>query len=311
MRPFLVRRLIQSALLLWVLMTLTFGLVRLTPGGPDAALLEQPNLEQADIDRMRERFGLNDPLPLAYGKWLANAVRLDFGRSYHYLRPPADLIAERLWPTIQLGLLAYSIALLGVPLGLAAALRHGQPSDLFIRLLTVLGEAVPTWWLGLVVIVLLSSTIGWFPNGQGQGGPHIWLAHIIVPATVLALGSLVSFTRFTRAQVLEVLGQDFVRTAHGKGLVERTVLTSHVLRNALLPVVTLLGALLPALVSGAALTEGIFNWPGLGRLYLDAAFTRDYPLLLAILTLITAATLLGTLLADLSYGLIDPRIRYH
>jgi len=131
-----------------------------------------------------------------------------------------------------------------------------------------------------------------------------------VPAAVLALGSLVSFTRFTRAQVLEVLGQDFVRTARGKGLVERTVLSQHILRNALLSIVTLLGALFPALVSGAALTEGIFNWPGMGRLYLDAAFTRDYPLLLAILTLVSAATLLGTLLADLSYGLIDPRIRY-
>jgi peptide/nickel transport system permease protein len=310
MRQFLVRRLIQSALLLWVLMTVTFVLVRLTPGGPDAALLEQPNLEQADIERIRERFGLNDPWPVAYGKWLASVLRLDFGRSYHYLRPPTEIIRERLWPSVQLGALAVAISLLGIPLGLCAALNRGRAPDLLIRVFTVLGDAMPNWWLGLVIIVLLASTIGWFPNGQGQGGLLDWLRHIIVPATILGLGGLVTFTRYVRTQVLETLGQDYVRTARSKGLLETVVVNRHVLRASLLPVVTVLGALLPTLVSGAAITEGIFNWPGMGRLYLEAAFTRDYPLLLAIITLLTAATLLGTLLADLLYGFVDPRIRY-
>lgn len=310
MRQFLIRRLIQAVILLWLLMTFTFVLVRATPGGPEAALLQQPNLEQADIERIRERFGLNDPLPIAYGKWLASAVRLDFGRSYHYLRPPMDIIGERLWPSVQLGLMAFGIALLGIPLGVYAALNRGKAPDLVIRFFTVVGDATPNWWMALVIIVVLATTIGWFPNGQGRDGPLSWFQHIIIPAAILGLGGMVLFTRYVRSQVLEVLGQDYVRTARAKGLVELTVTRRHVLRSALLPVVTLMGGILPALVSGAAITEGIFNWPGMGRLYLEAAYTRDYPVLLAVLTLVTAATLLGTLLADIAYGWVDPRIKY-
>lgn len=310
MRRFLVRRLIQCALLLWLLMTFTFVLVRLTPGGPEAALFDQPNIEQAAIDRLRERFGLNDPLPVAYAKWLGNAIRFDFGRSYHYLRPPLDVIRERLGPTLQLGAAAYAIALLGIPLGVLAALHRGRLPDISIRVLTVVGDAAPNWWMALVIILVLSAVFGWFPQGQGREGPIDWLRHIIVPALILGLGGVVAFTRFVRSQVLEVIGLDHVRTARAKGLPDFLVNSRHVLRNALLPVVTLLGGLLPALISGAAITEGIFNWPGMGRLYLEAALTRDYPLLLAIITLLTAATLLGTLLADILYGYVDPRIRY-
>lgn len=310
MQRFLIRRLIESALILWLLMTFTFALTRLTPGGPEAALLEQPNIEQADIERLRERFGLNDPLPVAYMKWLRSAVRLDFGRSYHYLRPPLDVMKERLWPTVQLGLVAYAIALLGIPLGVCAALYRGRPPDIAIRVFTVAGDAMPNWWMALVIIVLLSSLFGWFPHGQGHGSPVAWFKHIIVPALILGLGGTVTFTRYVRSQVLEVLGQDYVRTARAKGLPEFAVTSRHVLRNALLPVVTLLGGFLPALLSGTAIMEGIFNWPGMGRLYLEAAFTRDYPLLLAIVTLLTLATLVGTLLADILYGYVDPRIRY-
>jgi len=262
--------------------------VRMTPGGPEAALLEQPNIDKADIERLRERFGLNDPLPVAYAKWLTNAARLDFGRSYQYLRAPTEIIAERIWPTIQLGGLAYGISLVGIPLGVLAALNRGKVPDLAIRFLTVLGDATPHWWMALVIIVVLASTIGWFPNGQGREGPVDWFTHIIIPALILGLGSLVKFVRYTRSQVLEVLG----------------------LRNALLPCVTLLGGILPALLSGAAVTEGIFNWPGMGRLFLEAANTRDYPLLLAIITFTTLITLLATLLADVAYGLVDPRIKY-
>lgn len=310
MRRFLIRRLIQSALLLWFLMSFTFALTRLTPGGPESALLEQPNMERVDLERLRERFGLNDPLPIAYAKWLASAVRLDFGRSYHYLRPPLDVISERLGPTVQLGLVAYAIALLGIPLGVIAAFHRGKVPDVSIRVFTVFGDAVPSWWMALVIIVVLSTLIGWFPNGMGRDGPGDWFSHIIIPALILGLGGTVAFTRFVRSQVLEVLEQDYVRTARAKGLAELRVVTRHILRNALIPVVTLLGGLLPALVSGAAITEGIFNWPGMGRLYLEAASTRDYPVLLAIITVATVATLMGTLFADVTYGYVDPRVRY-
>ncbi|HEX2033328.1 MAG TPA: ABC transporter permease [Chloroflexota bacterium] len=310
MRDFLIRRLIQSVLLLWALMSITFILVRVTPGGPESAMLEQPNLERADIERIRARFGLNDPLPVAYAKWIGNALRLDFGRSYHFLRPPLDVIKERIGPTIQLGALAAAIGLLGIPLGVMAAFYRGRPPDLVIRVFTVVGDAVPNWWLALVIIVVLASTMGWFPQGQGRGSPGAWFSYIIVPALILGLGPLVAYTRYTRSQVLEVLGHDHVRTARAKGLQEQVVASRHVLRNALIPAVTLFGGLLPGLVSGAAITEGIFNWPGMGKLFLEAALTRDYPLLLAILTLGTLATLVGTLLADVLYGFVDPRIRY-
>ncbi|MGH2370749.1 MAG: ABC transporter permease, partial [Chloroflexota bacterium] len=264
MRDFLIRRLIQSVLLLWVLMSLSFVLVRVTPGGPEAALLEQPNIEPADIERMRERFGLNDPLPVAYVKWLGSVVRLDFGRSYHYLRPPLDVIQERIWPTVQLGAMAFGIALVGIPLGMLAAFHRGRLPDFAIRIFTVVGDSAPNWWMALVLIVVLANLVGWFPQGQGRGGFVDWFRHIIIPALILGLGGVVAFTRFTRSQVLEVLGQDHVRTARAKGLPETAVARRHVLRNALTPAITLLGGLLPALVSGAAITEGIFNWPGMG-----------------------------------------------
>ena len=310
MGAFLARRLLQSVVLLWLLVTCTFILTRLTPGGPDALLLNQPNLQQADIERLREHLGLNDPLPLAYAKWVTSAVRLDFGRSYHYLRSPLDVIADRLGPTLQLMSLAYVLGLVGIPLGVISALRRGGTADLLIRVFTVVGNAVPGWWLALVAIQVLAALTGWFPNGQGTGGPLDWLAHIWLPVVLLALGPIVTFTRYARSQVLEVVEQDYVRTARAKGLPNFVVATRHILRNALLPLVTLLGYLLPGVLSGAALLEGIFNWPGTGSLYLDAASTRDYPLLLAIVTMLTIATLLGTLVADLLYAYVDPRIRY-
>jgi peptide/nickel transport system permease protein len=310
MRQFLIRRLIQSFLLLWILMTFTFALTRLTPGGPDAAFAENPRFDKADLERIRERLGLNDPLPIAYAKWVTGVLRLDFGRSYAYLRPPMEVIAERLGPTVQLGLMAYMIALLGIPLGVSAALNHRKSLDMVIRFFTVLGDAAPNWWVALVLIVLMSATIGWFPQGQGRDGIGDWFSHIIFPALILGTAGIVAYSRYVRSQVLEVVGQDYVRTARAKGLLEHTVINQHILRNALLPVVTLMGGLLPALISGAAIIEGIFNWPGMGRLYLEAASTRDYPLLLAMITLVTIATLLGTLFADLLYGFVDPRIRY-
>jgi peptide/nickel transport system permease protein len=156
----------------------------------------------------------------------------------------------------------------------------------------------------------MSSTLGWFPNGQGDATFTSWFSHIIIPAVLLGLGGLIGFTRFVRSEVLEVLNQDYVRTARAKGLAERQVQTAHVLRTALIPVVTILGGLLPSLLSGALIMEGIFNWPGMGRLFLEAASYRDYPLLLGMLLLTTVLTILGAFLADVGYGFVDPRVRY-
>jgi peptide/nickel transport system permease protein len=307
---FVIRRSIQSLVLLVIVTSGVFFLVHLTPGGPETALLQNPRIGAEQIQRVRENFGLDQPLAVQYLKWIASAARLDFGRSYFYARPATEVVAERLGPTIQLGAMSYLVALVGVPLGVIAALNRGKPTDALIRVLTTVGHSVPTWWLGLTSIVLLSSLTGWFPNGQGQGGFWEWLKYISLPALVLGLGGLVTFARFVRSGVLEVLGEDYVRTAQAKGLPWPTVTTGHVLRNALLPVITLLGSLLPLLVSGALVTEYVFGWPGIGRLFYEAATSRDYPVVLAVLTLTTFATILGTLLADIGYGLVDPRVRY-
>jgi len=307
---FIVRRLVQSVVLIFAVMTLSFFLIRLTPGGPETALLSNPRVSAETLQRMRQRFGLDDPLPIQYLKWLRNAAEFDFGRSYAYSLPVVDVIGSRVWPTFQLGLLSYGVGLLGVPLGVIAASARGRMSDTVIRVLTVVGTSVPSWWLGLSIIVLMSGTIGWFPNGQGNGSPWDWARHIILPAVLLGLGGLITFTRFVRSEVLEVISQDYVRTARAKGLAERVVQRAHILRNALIPVVTLLGSLLPALLGGAVITESIFNWPGMGRLFLEAASARDYPLLLGMLLLGTVLTIIGTFLADIGYGLVDPRVRY-
>ena len=310
MARFIVRRLIQSVVLVFAVMTLSFFLIRLTPGGPEVVLMSNPRVSAETLQRMRERFGLDDPLPVQYVKWLGSVAQLDFGRSYAYSLPVVDVISERVWPTFQLGLLSYAVGLLGVPLGVIAASARGKMSDTIIRVVTVIGTSVPTWWLGLSIIVLMSGSIGWFPNGQGDGSPWDWFRHIIIPAVLLGLGGLITFTRFVRSEVLEVITQDYVRTARAKGLEERVVQRAHILRNALIPVVTLLGSLLPALLGGAVITEAIFNWPGMGRLFLEAASSRDYPLLLGMLLLGTVLTIVGTLLADIGYGLVDPRVRY-
>jgi peptide/nickel transport system permease protein len=259
---------------------------------------------------MRQRFGLDDPLPIQYVKWLSSIAQFDFGRSYAYSLPVTDVIASRVWPTFELGLLSYGVGLVGVPLGVYAASKRGAVGDVVVRVLTVVGTSVPTWWLALSIIVLMSSTIGWFPNGQGDGSFGDWLRHVILPSVLLGLGGLITFTRFVRSEVLEVLGQDYVRTARAKGLTEYMVQRAHVLRTALIPVVTLLGGLLPSLLSGAIILETIFNWPGMGRLFFEAASSRDYPLLLGMLLMGTVLTILGTLMADIGYGLVDPRVRY-
>jgi len=307
---FLVRRLLQSVLLLLVVITAIFFLIHLTPGGPEAALANNPRTSPEDIQRIKQQFGLTDPLPIQYARWILNALHLDFGRSYFYSRPATDVVAERLGPSIQLGVMSYLVALVGVPLGVLAATHRGKLADGVVRLITTLGHALPTWWFGLTIIVVLNSLFGWFPNGQGRGGPWQWFSYIIFPALVLGLAALVTFTRFVRSEVLEVLNQDYVRTAHAKGIPDLVVTSRHVLRNALLPVVTQLGYVLPAVLSGALITEYVFAWPGVGRLFYEAAVSRDYPILLAILTMTTAATIVGTLLADLGYGIVDPRVRY-
>ncbi len=310
MKKFLVRRMLQSVLLLWFVMSLSFILVNITPGGPERTLMTNPRITQEDLDQMRKSFGLDDPLYVQYGRWLVKSVTLNFGISYKQNVPVLNVIGERIWPTLQLGLAAYLIGLVGIPIGIYAARHRGHFGDAFVRIMTVVGSAMPAWWLALMLIILMSNTIGWFPQGQGTGGPGPWLLHLLIPAALLSTTEMIRFSRFVRSETLEVLSQDYVRTAVAKGLTPPEVTRRHVLRNALIPVVTLFGSFMPTVLSGAIITETIFNWPGMGRLFFESANARDYPVVLTILLIGTFFTILGTFLADLAYGWVDPRVHY-
>jgi peptide/nickel transport system permease protein len=311
MTRFIIRRLIQSLILLWVIMTLSFLLIHIAPGGPEAVYFGSKNITPQDIAAIRKARGLDDPIWIQYFKWFWQTITLDFGVSYSYARRPViDVIWTKLGPTFQLGLLSYLLALLGVPLGIYAARHRAKLGDNMVRIFTVIGSAVPAWWLGLVIIVIMVNTLHWFPQGQGNNGLWDWFIHIIIPALLLSTGGMVAFTRFVRSETIETLGQDYVRTATAKGLPNKEVNQRHVLRNSLIPVVTLLGAFFPALLSGAAITETIFNWPGIGQLFVTAAGARDFSVILALLLIGAILSIIGTFLADIAYGFVDPRIRY-
>jgi peptide/nickel transport system permease protein len=310
MRRFVIRRVIQSIGLLWLVMTVSFFLVYATPGGPELTLLSNPNITQEQIAAVRQSYGLDDPLYVQYGRWLGHLAAFDFGTSYSQGRPILELIGQRLLPTIQLGLFTYLIGVSGIAVGIFAARKRGRFTDNFVRVGTVIGSAMPHWTLALLILIILSNTTRWFPQGEGKDNVFAWFIHLLIPAAILSTDILVRFTRFVRSETLDVLGQDYVRTAHAKGLSQALVLRRHVLPNVLIPVITLLGVYLPRIISGAVIIEQIFNWPGMGRLFLDGAYARDYPLVLAILLLGTFLTIVGTLLADITYGLVDPRVQY-
>jgi peptide/nickel transport system permease protein len=313
MTRFLVRRLIQSVFILLGVSILSFGLMHAAPGGL-VGFYADPRIPPSTIQRLEEQFGLRDPVPVQYLKWLGNAVRLNFGVSLIDQRPVVDKIGERLPATVQLSLAAMLLGLLGIPLGVWAAIHRGGWVDNVIRVFTVLGNAVPHWWLGLMILVISANTIRIFPLG-GMFTPgndtlldRLW--HLALPATIAAMGGWIGYSRFMRSEVLEVLGQDFVRTAKAKGLRERIVLVRHVLRNALIPIVTMMGGVLAALVGGSVLFESTFSWPGIGRMAVAAAFQRDYPVLMALTMFSATLVILGNLLSDIAYGWVDPRVRY-
>jgi peptide/nickel transport system permease protein len=310
---YIVRRSLQSVLLLLLITVLSFAIMRLAPGGP-AQFLDDPRIGPEYRERLLESFGLRDPLPIQYLKWLGNVVRLDFGYSFVDRRPVIEKIAERIPASFQLSIASLVLGLLGIPLGVYAAVRRGRWQDQAIRVFTVFGNAVPHWWLGLMLLILTASTIRIFPLGgmytvgDGSLGDRLW--HLALPALIGALGGWIGFSRFVRSEILDVLGQDYVRTAHAKGVDARTVLVRHALRNALIPLVTILGASLAGLFSSSVLFETTFSWPGLGRMSVDAANQRDYPVLMALTIIFSSLVILGNLLADLAYGWVDPRVRY-
>ncbi len=313
MLRYVIRRLIQSVFLLLGISLLAFTLQRLAPGGP-ASFVEDPRLDRAYQEQLRRELGLDQPLPVQYIKWLGNAIQLDFGRSFQDRRPVIDRIAERLPNTMLLAGTSLAIGLLGVPLGAFAALKRGKGFDNGLRIVTVLGNSIPAWWLSLMILIVSVKTVNWFPLGgtftPGNGSLLDRAHHLLLPAVMLALNDWLNYSRFMRSEFLDVIGQDFVRTARAKGLRERVVMASHAFRNALIPVITILGGSLAALFSVGVLIENVFSWPGMGRLAFQAATERDYPVLMALTVISSSLVIIGTLLADIGYALADPRVKY-
>jgi len=296
-----------------VVVTATFLLVHLAPGGP--AILLDPALDPADAEILRTRLGLDRPLIEQYWRWLADVVRLDFGSSFTFDRPVIGLILERLPATMLLGGVSLLFALaIAFPLGIISAKYRSSWIDQLSSMVTLAGISIPNFWLGIVLILIFSVYLGVLPSsGMSTPGRPVSVVdvaqHLFMPALVLGLATMASIAKYTRSSVLGVLKQDYVRTARAKGLKERLVLTRHALKNALIPVVTVIGLWLPRMVGGAVVTETIFSWPGMGRLAISAAFQRDYPIILGVTLVVSTVVVFTNLLVDLVYGYLDPRIR--
>ncbi|OGL05746.1 MAG: ABC transporter permease [Candidatus Rokubacteria bacterium RIFCSPLOWO2_02_FULL_71_18] len=303
MRAYVLSRLAQTALVVVLSLTAVFGMVRLSG---DPVLLFMPmDIQAKDVNEFRQRLGFNDPLAVQYARFMGGAVRGDFGESLRYRSDALGLVLERLPATLLLGGTALGLTLvLAIPLGVVSAVRRDSLFDHAATVATVLGQATPGFWLGLMLIYLFSVQLRWLPTG-GTGT----LAHLVMPSVVLAAFFAARIARLTRSAVLEVLGEDYVLTARAKGLAETRVIAKHALRNSAIPIITLAGLEAGQLLGGAVITETIFAWPGLGRLTVQALLNRDFPVVLAAVFLISVMYTLINLAVDLLYGWLDPRVR--
>jgi len=305
MFTFTLRRLVSTVLVLWGVITLTFFAIRLLPGDPATLLISQGGGSAEDIDALREQLGLNDPLPIQYLSFLGDLMRGDLGVSLVSHRPVADVIAEQLPHTLALATSATLLSVvLGISIGLLAATHQGSWIDQLCIAVAVLGVSLPILLSGLLFILLFSLVLGWLP-ATGQGS---W-RHLVMPSLVLSLASVGTIARLVRTQMLEVLPQDYVTVARAKGLGERVILWRHALRNALIPVITIIGLQFGALLGGTVVTESLFSRRGLGRLVVDAISWKDYPLVQGVVILGATIYIVVNFLVDMSYGLLDPRIR--
>jgi len=298
---------------LFLVSAITFMLVNFAPGGPASLMRFDVTAEQREA--LARRLGLDRPVPVRYLEWLGGAVRGDLGTSILSNEPVAQRIGQRLPNTLTLAGVALVLSVVvGIPMGVLAALRRNSPPDFVVALVSVLGVSVPAFWLGIILILIFSVNLNWLPSSgvssPGSDGDLVdRIQHILLPALVLSTTVLPYVVRFTRSALLDVLGQDYVRTATAKGLRRQTVVYGHALRNALVPVVSIIGTLVPRLVGGAVVTEAVFGWPGMGRLAVEAANGRDYPLIVGITVVVAAVVVVSSLVVDLAYTWLDPRIR--
>lgn len=315
MGSYILRRAVQAAILLFLVSLVSYLIMNVAPGGPLAVYLHNPQVTPEKIEQLRHQLGLDQPWYTRYAIWLGGLLRGQWGYSYYTGRAVVDMITERLPATLTLMASAFGLALaLSFPLGIFAATHKYSWGDNLLSFGSFFAWAMPTFWFGLMLQLVLAVQWRLLPvAGMHEIGDTSILdlvRHLAMPAMVLGLGSLASWSRYLRSSLLEVLGQDYVRTALAKGLPRRRVLNRHVLRNSLIPIITLMGLDLHVLFSGAVITESIFGWPGMGRLFLASLNNRDYPLQMAGLMISATLLILGNLLADLAYAVLDPRIRY-
>jgi len=273
--------------------------------GDPAFILLTPEAGEEQRAAFRELYGLDQPLPVQYARYVSHVARGDFGSSFAFNRPAIQVVLERLPATLLLTATAIALGVVvGMPAGVAAASKASGPLDRLVMALVLLGQSVPTFWLGLLMIRIFAVNLRWVPvSGHGT------VLHLVMPAVALGLYLAALLARLTRSEMLEALAQDYVRTARAKGLSERVVTVAHALKNALLPIVTLIGLQLGALLGGAVVTETVFAWPGIGSLVLDAILRKDYPVVLAAVELVAAAFIVINMALDLLYGYLDPRLR--
>lgn len=316
MARFLINRLIQSAVLLLGVSIVGFALMHLAPGGPLAVYTLNPTVTAQDIERVKVLFGLDKPVYVQYLKWAGGLVTGNWGYSFFGGQQVREIVLDRLPATFLLMGSSLALALvIGVAAGTLAAVRRNSVFDYATAIAAMIALSLPTFWFGLLAIFFFAQTLGWFPAGgmmsMSGGGFLDLLHHMVLPVAVLALVLVAQWSRYTRSSMIDILDQDFVRTARAKGLKSSRVLVNHGLRAALVPLVALAGLQLPLLVGGALVTETVFSWPGMGLLFISALSTRDYPVLMAILMVGAVVVVLGNLLADIVVAFVDPRVKLH
>jgi peptide/nickel transport system permease protein len=306
----IVRRIGWSLLVLWFVTSATFAMTYVLPIDPVRTMLG-PHASPATIARVRKNLHLDAPLPEQYAFYVGRLAHGDLGTSFRLARPVTSLIGDAIWPTVQLALAALFLQLvIGVPLGIVAATRRNRPIDTGAQVVALLGQSAPTFFLGPLLMYLLAYRTGWFPiSGYGDHGVVDRLWHVFLPALTLAAGGTALYTRIVRSDLIETLGEDYVRTARAKGLAPGRVILHHALRNALLPLVTLVALDLGTLLGGAIVTEFIFGWPGIGREAMLGILNLDQPVILGVVLFSATAIVLVNLLVDVAYAWLDPRVR--
>ncbi|WP_116134262.1 ABC transporter permease [Tropicimonas sp. IMCC34043] len=313
MARYIFRRLLGMLVVIFLVLTIAFVIVRLAPGDP-AALMLGPEATAEDASALRAELGLDRPILVQYLAFIGNAVQGDLGTSIFFKRPVTEVLAGRAEPTIFLSLFSLTIALvIATPIGIYAAYRRGSALDQSAITIAMLAASIPSFWTGLMFQRYLATDLGWFP-ASGYGGPDAdfleRMRHLILPSIVLGIVNSALILRFTRASMLDILGEDYIRTARSKGMGEARVVLRHALKNAAIPIITVIGLTFALLVSGAVVTERVFNIPGMGNLVVSAVLRRDYPIIQGTLIVVATLYVLINLATDLAYLLVDKRVKY-